>query len=85
MSGMVQQFPELDDILPADQPQPSEGSATATLPWKMPVELLATGIIAPVLVAAVTLGFVVVLTDFALFRLRHIRNGRPQPKGMWEF
>jgi hypothetical protein len=38
-----------------------------------------------VLLIAAILSFVVVLADFAFFRLRDRRNGHPEPKGLWEF
>jgi hypothetical protein len=31
------------------------------------------------------LGFLVVVADFAWFRLRDLRDGHPEPKGLWEF
>jgi hypothetical protein len=95
MSDMAQQFPDIDDIVRIAEHQPQaaddlddrqdDDPDAPSPPWKKPLKLLATGIIAPVLVAAATLAFLIVLTDFAFFRLRDIRNGRPQPKGLWEF
>ncbi|MGA8938761.1 MAG: hypothetical protein WB439_06310 [Acidobacteriaceae bacterium] len=42
-------------------------------------------LILPILLSIALAVFLVVLTDFAWFRLRDLHNGRPHPKGLWEF
>jgi hypothetical protein len=42
-------------------------------------------LLSPLLVLLAMLGFLVVVADFAWFRLRDLRDGHPEPKGLWEF
>jgi hypothetical protein len=52
---------------------------------KTPLRLLAGLLLSPVLLLVGIFGFLVVLSDFAFFRLRDLRHGHPHPKGLWEF
>ncbi len=84
MNVMSHPIRTVDDLRSISQPAP----LTATdlredvRPLGNPLRTLATFLLAPVLVILAVFGFVVVLTDFCLFRLR---SGHPEPKGLWEF
>jgi hypothetical protein len=52
---------------------------------KAPLRMLAGLFLFPFLLLVAILGFLVVLTDFACFRLGDLRAGHPRPKGLWEF
>ncbi len=52
---------------------------------KSPLRMLTGLFLSPLLLIAAMFGLVVVVADFALFRLRSMRNGHPRPKGLWEF
>jgi hypothetical protein len=54
-------------------------------PTKVAFKSLSALLLAPLLLAITVVGFVVVLADFAWFRLRELRSGHPEPKGLWEF
>ncbi len=45
----------------------------------------AGALLLPLLLAVSLVVFLIALADFALFRLRDLRNGHPHPKGLWEF
>ena len=86
MSTMSQPIQSVEDLVPLSDPSRAAGSKTTRAagvlnPLRMVVGLLAL----PVLVLVAMLGFLVVLADFTWFRLRDVRNGHPQPKGLWEF
>jgi hypothetical protein len=52
---------------------------------KTPLRMLVGLLVSPLLFLAALLSFLAVLTDFAFFRLRNLRDGHPEPKGLWEF
>jgi hypothetical protein len=39
----------------------------------------------PLLLALSLISFTLVFADFLCFRLQSLRQGHPQPKGLWEF
>ena len=39
----------------------------------------------PLLLALSLISFLLVFADFLCFRLQDLRQGHPQPKGLWEF
>jgi hypothetical protein len=39
----------------------------------------------PLLLALSLISFTLVFADFLCFRLQDLRQGHPQPKGLWEF
>jgi uncharacterized membrane protein len=45
----------------------------------------ATAIVGTLLLPIIAIGFLVVFADYAWFRLREVRYGHPEPKGLWEF
>jgi hypothetical protein len=87
MSTMSQPLPAVEDRMTIAAPQPDAvihplaGLRRLHAPLRMLIGLL----VAPLLLVAALLSFVVVLADFAFFRLRDLRAGHPQPKGLWEF
>lgn len=89
MSTMYQPIQTVEDIVPFSDPRPtasSKRSAGLNLnSLKRPLRMFTGLLIAPLLVLLAMLGFLVVLADFAWFRLRDLRDGHPQPKGLWEF
>jgi hypothetical protein len=87
MSTMSQSFQTVEDIVPLVGPRRTVGSKVAAdfSRLKTPARLLAGLFLAPLLLVLALLGFLVVLADFAWFRLRDVRDGHPQPKGLWEF
>jgi hypothetical protein len=52
---------------------------------KSPLWMLTGLLLSPLLLILAMLGLLVVFADFACFRLRDVRDGHPQPKGLWEF
>jgi hypothetical protein len=87
MSTMSQPLQAVEDIVPLSGRQPAAPSDifAGLRRLKTPLRMLASLLVLPLLLAAALLSFVVVLADFAFFRLRDHRNGHPQPKGLWEF
>jgi hypothetical protein len=87
MSTMSQPIQTVEDLVPFSDPGPtvdSESSASLSR-LKAPLRMLTGLLLTPVLLLLAMLGFLVVLADFAWFRLRDIRDGHPLPKGLWEF
>jgi hypothetical protein len=87
MSVMLQQFEIGEDIVPIPESQPLAGDdlSADSHPVKAALRILATLLLAPLLLTVAIAGFLVVLADFCWFRLREIRYGHPEPKGLWEF
>jgi len=87
MSTMSQPIQSADDIVPLSDPRPiARSNRTPDLSrLKTPLRLLAGLLLSPVLLLVGIFGFLVVLSDFAFFRLRDLRHGHPHPKGLWEF
>ncbi len=54
-------------------------------PLKTALKVAATLLLTPVILVVGLAGFAIVLADFAWFRLKELRYGHPQPKGLWEF
>jgi hypothetical protein len=87
MSTMSQTIQTVEDVLPFPAPRPTvdrEKSAGLSR-LKAPLRMLTGLLLAPVFLLLAMLGFLVVLADFAWFRLRDIRDGHPVAKGLWEF
>jgi hypothetical protein len=87
MSVMSQQLQIGEDIVPIPESQPIAGKdlSAGLYPFKTALKILATLLLAPLLLVVALAGFLVVLADFCWFRLREIRYGHPEPKGLWEF
>jgi hypothetical protein len=86
MSTMSQPIQAVENIVPLTHPQPAGTSNRFTGFRRLAsLRLLASLIVLPLLLVAAALSFLVILADFAFFRLRDLRNGHPQPKGLWEF
>jgi hypothetical protein len=86
MSTMSQPIQTVEDIVPLPDTRPLVDSTTTDLSrLKRPLRMLSGLLLFPVLVLLATLGFLVVVADFAWFRLRDLRDGHPEPKGLWEF
>jgi hypothetical protein len=87
MSTMSQPIQTVEDLLPLSDAQPTVGNMRTASFGRIKASLrMFTGLLlSPLLVLLAILGFLVVLADFACFRLRDIRDGHPQPKGLWEF
>jgi len=87
MSTMPQPIQAEDGRISVSDPQPiiSGDSFAGLRRLKTPLRIFAGLLVVPVLLIAAILSFVVVLADFAFFRLRDRRNGHPEPKGLWEF
>jgi hypothetical protein len=86
MTAMANQPPAADDLLPLPEPQLFAGNAIPTrIRLLSSLRMFATLLMAPLLLLAAIVGFLAVLADFSLFRLRHHRAGHPAPKGLWEF
>ena len=87
MSAMPQQLQigENRVLPPAIEPLIGDDLPAASNPVKVAFKVLAALLLAPLLLAITLVGFVIVLADFAWFRLRQFRSGPPEPKGLWEF
>jgi hypothetical protein len=87
MSTMSQPIQTVEDIVPlSTTPAGSSPLSTTGLnSLKAPLRMLAGVVLSPVLILAAMFGFLVVLADFAFFRLQDVRDGHPHPKGLWEF
>jgi hypothetical protein len=87
MSAMSQQLQIGEDIvpIPVTQPLTRQDLDAGSNPLKTLLRMLGTLLVSPLLLVIALVGFVVVLADFTWFRLREIRYGHPQPKGLWEF
>ncbi len=87
MSTMSQPIQSADDIVPLSDARPTARSNRMAdfSRLKTPLRLLAGLLLSPLLVLVAMFGFLVVLSDFAFFRLRDLRHGHPHPKGLWEF
>jgi len=84
---MSQPIQSVEDIvsLPGVRPAPDTDRSTGFNRLKTPLRLLAGLLLSPLLLLVAMFGFLVVLSDFAFFRLRDLRHGHPHPKGLWEF
>jgi len=87
MSTMSQPIQTVEDIVPlSNAPSTANTQPTAGLnSLKAPLRMLAGLLLSPLLVLVTMFGFLVVLTDFAFFRLQDVRDGHPHAKGLWEF
>lgn len=87
MSTMSQPIQPVDDIVPLSSARVIVNNTPQTSSTSLkPALRTATGLLlSPMLVLAAVFGFLVVLADFSIFRLRTLRHGRPAPKGLWEF
>jgi hypothetical protein len=87
MSAMSQQLQIGEDIvpIPVTQPLTRKDLHAASNPFKTLLRILGTLLVSPLLLVVAVGGFLIVLADFTWFRLREIRYGHPQPKGLWEF
>jgi hypothetical protein len=87
MSAMSQQLQIGEDIvpIPVTQPLTRKDLHTGSNPFKTLLRILGTLLVSPLLLVVAVGGFLIVLADFTWFRLREIRYGHPQPKGLWEF
>ncbi len=88
MSTMSQSIQAVEDIvLPLSNARRNPGSQVAAdlRSLKTPLRLITGLFLSPLFLLVAVLGFLVVLTDFAFFRLQDIRDGHPQPKDLWEF
>ena len=87
MSAMSQQLQIGEDIvpIPVTQPLTRQDPHAGSNPLKTLLRILGTLLVSPLLLVVAVGGFLIVLADFTWFRLREIRYGHPQPKGLWEF
>jgi hypothetical protein len=86
MSTMSQTIPSVEDLVPHSDAQRTVDSKIASDVSRLnPLRAFAGLLVLPLLMLLAMLGFLVVLADFSWFRLRNLRDGRPQPKGLWEF
>jgi hypothetical protein len=87
MSTMSQPIQTVEDIVPlSNAPSSTSPQVTAGLKnLKAPLRMLGGLLLSPLLVLVALFGFLVVLADFAFFRLQDLRDGHPHPKGLWEF
>ncbi len=86
MSTMPQTIRSVEDRVRLSSMQPATGKhATALSRLKAPFHLLTGLFVSPLLALLAVLGFFVVLGDFVWFRVRDLRHGHSQPKGLWEF
>jgi hypothetical protein len=87
MSTMSQPIQTVEDIVPFSDARPTVGSkgSPSLSRLKRPLRMLASLCLSPLLILLAMLGFLVVVADFAWFRLRDLRDGHPEPKGLWEF
>jgi hypothetical protein len=87
MSAMSQQLQIGEDIVPIPETQRIAGKdlPASSSPLKALLRILGALLLSPLLMVIALAGFLVVLADFCWFRLREIRYGHPQPKGLWEF
>ena len=87
MSTMSQPIQPVEDIVPLPNAPKTPGSnwLVGFGRMKTPLGLLAGLLLSPLLLLVAVFGFLVVLSDFAFFRLRDLRAGHPHPKGLWEF
>jgi hypothetical protein len=84
---MSQQIHLGEDPVPIPETQPPAGDDldAPAHPFKTLLRILGTLLLAPLLLIVALVSFLVVLADFTWFRLRELRYGHPQPKGLWEF
>ena len=77
----------VEDIVPlSSAPSNANSQISAGInSLKSPLRMVIGLLLSPLLVLVAMLGFLVVLADFACFRLQDVRDGHPQPKGLWEF
>jgi hypothetical protein len=85
MSAMSQQLQIGEDIVPIPVTQLLTRKDAGSNPFKTLLRILGTLLVSPLLLVVAVGGFLIVLADFTWFRLREIRYGHPQPKGLWEF
>jgi hypothetical protein len=84
---MSQPIQTVEDIVPVSNAASSADTKVTSghNSLNAPLRALAGLLLSPLLLVVATFGFLVVLADFAFFRLQDLRNGHPQPKGLWEF
>lgn len=76
---------ELTDT-PAEMALATSDDLHASSPFlHLIVKMFVGTLILPFLLAMSLIVFLIALTDFAWFRLRDLRHGPSQPKGLWEF
>jgi hypothetical protein len=87
MSAMPHQLQIGENTVPTSAIEPLIGDdlSADSHPVKVAFKLLAALLLTPLLLAITLVSFVIVLADFARFRLRELRSGHPEPKGLWEF
>jgi hypothetical protein len=87
MSTMSQPIQTVEDLVPPSDVRQTVGHKIVAdfSRLKGPLRMLTGLLLTPLLVLLAMLGFLVVLADFACFRLRDLRDGHPEPKGLWEF
>ncbi len=85
MSAMSQQIQIVEDLVPFSEPSASNDRLAGQSRLHAALRLLASTLLAPLLVILAVPGFVIVLVDFAFFRFRDHRAGHPGPKALWEF
>ncbi len=85
MSTMSQQIGEATGPLPEIPSLSGNDLRTTSRRLKTLLKALASILFAPLLLVVGLAVFLIVVADFSYFRLREIRYGHPQPKGLWEF
>ena len=87
MSVMSQPIQDIENLMPVSDPPPraSDDTTSSTHRFKTLLRMLGGALLLPLLLLAAVCSFLFVLADFAFFRLRDLRNGHPEPKGLWEF
>jgi hypothetical protein len=87
MSTMSQPIQTVEDRVPLFDARQTVGSKIAAdfSRLKTPLRMFTGLFLFPLLLLLAMLGFLVVLADFACFRLGDIRAGHPAAKGLWEF
>jgi hypothetical protein len=87
MSVMSQQLQFGENTLPIPEIEPVVGKhvPASSHPFQSALKIVATLLLTPLLLIIALAGFLIVLADFTWFRLKEIRYGHPEPKGLWEF
>ena len=87
MTVMAHQLPAANELRPLPEPEPFDSNDVLCGIRRLlfSLRMLAALMVAPLLLFVAILGFLAVLADFGLFRLRDLRAGHPGPKGLWEF
>ena len=86
MSAMTPQLQIGENIVSIPEIDPVVDNRPASShPLKTALKVAATLLLTPVILVVAIAGFAIVLADFTWFRLKELRYGHPQPKGLWEF